>query len=95
MCVNPASISSVSSCGLCAILQMKFSVVCVKRADSRLMHISVDVTVLCPRMCFTCIMSFLSWNSIVPFQWRNVWKVIRWSLGFFSFSDADLRWLHK
>jgi len=40
---------------------------------------------LCPSVCMTCRMSLVLWYSIVAFQWRNVWKWICGSLGFWSF----------
>lgn len=82
-----------SSCSLWATLDMNLSFGCRNNACSRLMYIIVESMSLCPSMDLTCRMSFLSWYSMVPFQCRNVWKVICWSLGLLSFVAAVLRWL--
>lgn len=46
---------------------------------------------LCPSSCFTWIMSFVLWYSVVAFQCRKVWKVILFSRGFFSLVAVLLR----
>lgn len=49
------------------------------------MYSMVDFMALWPRSCWTCITSLVLWYSMVPFQWRSEWKVIRFSLGLWSF----------
>jgi hypothetical protein len=46
---------------------------------------------LCPKTCFTCMMSLVLWYSIVPFQCLNVWNDIFSILGLWSFWLACLR----
>ncbi len=87
--------SSVSSCSLWATLHVKFSFVCRNSADSRLMYIIVDMTDLCPSICLTCRMSFVAWYSIVPFQWRSVWKLICKSRGLLKRVASCFRFLQK
>ena len=70
---------------------MKLSFVSRYSAFSRFMYIMVDVIDLCPRTAFTCIMSFVLWYSIVPFQWRSVWNEISFRRGLLSFWASALR----
>lgn len=46
---------------------------------------------LCPSTVFTCMMSFVLWYSVVPFQCRKVWKWICLSLGLLSLVAVFLR----
>jgi len=89
---KPVSISCVASFASLAILHVKSSFSARNRACSMFMYIIVLLMFLCPKTCFTCIMSLVLWYSIVPFQCRKVWKDICCILGFWSFWLAVLRW---
>jgi len=69
---NPASIKSVASLMLLAILHVHSSDWLVKVDCSMLMYVIVDSMLLCPSIVFTWMMSLVLWYSIVPFQCLNV-----------------------
>lgn len=88
---NPASIRSVASLMLLAILHVHSSDWFVNVDCSMLMYVIVDSMLLCPSMVFTWIMSLVLWYSVVAFQCLNVWKCICLSLGLFSLVAVLLR----
>jgi len=92
---KPTSMSWHASVAFRATLLVHSSLPDRKSADSMFMYTSVDSMSLCPRSCFTCMMSCVRWYSMVPFQCLNVWKVIFISLGLFSFSASALRCVLK
>lgn len=95
MCSNPASISSSSSFSSCATLHVKCSLVCRKSVFSMVTYICVFVMLLCPSTYFTCMMSLVSWYSVVPFQCLIVWNPMLRSLGLLNRSANVLRSLAK
>ena len=58
-------------------------------ACSRLMYIIVFLIFRCPSMFCTCMISWVSWYSIVAFQCLSVWNVMFSILGFCSFCAAS------
>ena len=88
---NPLSTSCLASFTFLAVLQFHSSVCSRNIACSMFMYIMVLLMFLCPKTCFTCIMSLVLWYSIVPFQCRKVWKDIFCILGFCSFWAVALR----
>jgi len=88
---NPTSISAFASSVLVAVLHVHSSDVDRYIADSMFMYIIVLSICLCPKIVFTWIMSLVLWYSVVPFQCRNVWKDILFSLGLLSFLIVLLR----
>ena len=92
MNVKFASISLHASSGVLAILLVYSSVSAKNVACSMFMYIIVHSIVLCPKTCFTCMMSLVLWYSIVPFQCLRVWKDILIILWFCSFSAVLILW---
>jgi len=95
MCVNPVSMSVISSASLCATLHMKLSFVSSHKAWAVFSYITVDSMLLCPRIFCTWRRSPVSWYNIVPFQWRSVWNPIFAIRGLLSFSANFLRCVSK